>query len=115
MSKEVKSLIRHMRERSERITLNNYHLTNQQLNLLLDYISELEQNNKIIKKALDIAYRYSQIDGSHHKAWVIDQMVRKLLGKKYKKWVKNYMFGNKTPEKAIADGDYYEWDNGIAP
>jgi len=29
-----------------------------------------------IQAALNLAYRYGQIDGGHHKAWVIDQMVR---------------------------------------
>lgn len=29
-----------------------------------------------IEKALKIAWEFGQIDGSHHKTWVIDQMVR---------------------------------------
>lgn len=33
-----------------------------------------------IKAALDIAINYGGIDGDHHKAWVIDQMVRALTG-----------------------------------
>jgi hypothetical protein len=33
-----------------------------------------------ISDALDIAVRYGGIDGDHHKAWVIDQMVRCLTG-----------------------------------
>lgn len=59
-----------------------------------------------ILKALDIAFSYGQIDGSHHKTWVIDQMVRLLCGseEKYKEWVKIYE----------NDGEY-EWDCGIAP
>ena len=31
-----------------------------------------------IANALEIAFRWSQIDGEHHKAWAIDQMVRAL-------------------------------------
>lgn len=59
-----------------------------------------------IDKALDIAYRYSQIDGEHHKNWSIDQMVRALIGdtKKYVEWVAEY-----------EDGGEYVWDPGIAP
>ena len=62
-----------------------------------------------IEKALEIAWRYSQIDGSHHKAWAIDQMVRALLdadcvGSEYPKWVREYE----------NDGEY-EWDEGITP
>lgn len=63
-----------------------------------------------IKKALSIAWSYGQTDGSHHKMWVIDQMVRTLCGNKeeYEKWIKAYT----TP---LDDGDYYTWDTGITP
>ena len=63
-----------------------------------------------IEKALKLAWDYGQIDGSHHRLWVIDQMVRVLCGneEEYKKWVKKY-------EEPLEDGDYYSWDEGIAP
>lgn len=56
-----------------------------------------------IKAAVAIGLRYGQVDGSHHRLWVIDQMLRKLLGDEY--------------DDAIAEnnGDDYEWDTGIAP
>lgn len=60
-----------------------------------------------IKKALKYAWSYGQIDGCHHKMWVIDQMVRALLEDEYKEWVKRY----ETPD----GDDYWEWDTGIAP
>lgn len=62
-----------------------------------------------IEKALDIAWCYGQIDGNHHKTWVIDQMVRALCGseEEYKKWVDKY--------EAPDGEDYWEWDCGIAP
>lgn len=60
-----------------------------------------------IKKALRYAWSYGQIDGDHHKMWVIDQMVRALLGEKYEQWVKTY----ETPDGE----DYWEWNVGIAP
>jgi len=41
---------------------------------------------------------WGYIDGAHHKQWVIDQMVRALLGDGYEEWV----------------GDD-EWDTGVAP
>ena len=66
-------------------------------------------NDERIKEALSLAWQYGQIDGSHHKTWVIDQMVRVLCGSKeeYDKWVEVY---------EMPDGqDYYEWDTGIAP
>ena len=60
----------------------------------------------LIDKALEIAFRYSQIDGVHHKAWSIDQMVRALLGTEeaYDKFIRDYE----------NDGEYV-WDTGIAP
>lgn len=76
------------------------------------YIEHLEQQCKkqkeVIDKALDIAYKYGQTDGGHHKMWVIDQMVRTLLKDDYDKFVKEY-------EKPDKNDDYYEWDTGIAP
>lgn len=60
-----------------------------------------------IKKALKYAWSYGQIDGGHHKMWVIDQMVRALLEDEYEEWVKRY----ETPD----GDDYWEWDIGIAP
>lgn len=62
------------------------------------------------KKALKLARKYGGIEGSHHKSWVIDQMVRALTGDDfvYKKFV--------TKAKSGKDGaSTYEWDEGIAP
>jgi len=71
-------------------------------------------------QALKMALRFGGIDGSHHKDWVIDQMVRALTGcefvenvcikesKKYKKFV----------EAATKDEEgnvIYGWNVGIAP
>lgn len=48
-----------------------------------------------------ILYRYSQIDGAHHKAWCIDQIARILHGDNYEQFVREFK--------------YVEWDIGIAP
>ncbi len=61
-----------------------------------------------IEKALDIARRYGGIDGSHHRAWVIDQMVRALTGSTYNDFVADACNGEDGPNT-------YEWDIGIAP
>lgn len=61
-----------------------------------------------ITAALDFAFRYGQIDGDHHKTWVIDQMVRSLTGEKYEAWVIEACDGVDGP-------DTYEWDEGIPP
>lgn len=70
--------------------------------------AELEKKDKIINKALEIAFQYAQIDGDHHKAWVIDQIVRRLTGEGYKEWVEHYEYDEET-------GDEYTWSEGIAP
>lgn len=61
-----------------------------------------------IAAALDVAFADGQIDGAHHKAWVIDQMVRALTGDGYAEWIRNYRDGEHGPET-------YGWDEGIAP
>lgn len=58
--------------------------------------------------ALEIARRYGQDDGAHHKAWVIDQMVRALTGSGYDAWIAGFCVGEDGPET-------YSWDEGIAP
>ncbi len=61
-----------------------------------------------IEKAIDLAIRYGGIDGAHHKAWVIDQMVRALAGEDYVQLIKDACAGEYGP-------DTYGWDEGIAP
>lgn len=82
------------------------------------------------EKALDLAFQYSQIDGSHHKTWTIDQMVRALTGENYENFINFYRFApedgeNSEPTEASeSDSDTpwweeqeetYSWDEGIAP
>lgn len=61
-----------------------------------------------IDKALDIINQYSQIDGAHHKAWTIDQVVRALTEGEYDDFVGNHCAGEDGP-------DTYDWDKGIPP
>lgn len=60
------------------------------------------------KAAVDLAVRYGGIYGDHHKAWVIDQMVRVLAGDKYADIVREACDGGEGPQT-------YNWDCGIAP
>lgn len=63
---------------------------------------------KRIQEALRIADEYGSIDGSHHKMWVIDQMVQALTKIDYPVWVATH--------KAGEDGaETYNWDTGIPP
>jgi hypothetical protein len=65
-------------------------------------------------KAISIAGQFGQIDGAHHRAWVIDQMVRALFGddelgrREYAAWVVAMKAGDDGPET-------YGYDEGIAP
>ena len=85
-----------------------------------------------IEEALKVVTQYGGTDGDHHKAWVIDQMVRALTGcpmvekskidvggfaytyltrgesEEYVGFVKGYCEGEDGPET-------YEWNTGIAP
>lgn len=62
-----------------------------------------------VKKALDCIVSYGDFDGGHHKQWVLDQVVRILVGGSkpaYKHWLEAYGLDE--------DGDP-EWDRGCAP
>ena len=84
--------------------------------------------------AMEFIESYGQIDGSHHKSWVIDQVARILKGSpvtvveavwdsgykefrfwtdvpsdEYRLWVKR-MLGD-----VVDDGYEYDYDEGIAP
>lgn len=69
----------------------------------------IEEAEERIKKALQLIYSYGQTDGSHHKAWVIDEVVRALMGEDYSDWIRDY---EGDPEDY---DNYYSWDVGIAP
>lgn len=61
-----------------------------------------------VEAALECAFDFAQVDGGHHKAWVIDQMVKALTGDGYAAFVARYRDGEDGPET-------YDWDTGIAP
>ncbi len=68
----------------------------------VDALRELSDEREA---ALEVMWRYGQIDGGHHKAWVIDQTVRKLTGERYEEWVRDRKAGEDGPET-------YEWYEG---
>lgn len=77
----------------------------QQTSLIMT--KDLSKSEKI-DAALDLLIRYGQVDGDHHKAWVIDQAVRILAGLDYEQTIKDACDGEDGPNT-------YEWDEGIAP
>ena len=77
-------------------------------NSQMPYKGAVMEDKEKIEKAVKIAWQYAQYDGSHHKMWVIDQMVRVLLGEnEYKNFVNAY--------QTLDGEDYYTWDMGVAP
>jgi hypothetical protein len=68
----------------------------------------IKRQRKLINDAVSIAVRYGGIDGSHHKDWVIDQIIRTLSGKDYDDIIAAACAGEDGP-------DTYEWNTGIAP
>ena len=61
-----------------------------------------------ITAAIEIAVKHGGHDGEHHKAWVIDQIVRVLAGDNYEGLVRSACMGVDGPET-------YRWDVGVAP
>lgn len=63
-----------------------------------------------VKRALGVIFAYGSIDGDHHKAWVLDQVVRSLTGGGpwYDRWVRGF-------EKGDDGSKTYEWNKGIPP
>lgn len=93
---------------------------------------EIERLRGAVANAIETAVRYGGTDGEHHKAWVIDQMVRslthcpkvKVSATDYKGNAYEYERLGESQEYAqlIADAcdgvdgpETYAWDCGIAP
>ena len=85
-----------------------------------------------VQAAINMAVSYGGIDGGHHKAWVIDQMVRLLTDCEYEtveaedykgnKYTYDKLNEGKKYKKLVADAcngedgpDTYEWDIGCPP
>jgi len=71
---------------------------------------ELQSIKAKLENALELIGQYGGINGVHHKAWVIDQIVRMLTDDRYDDWV------NEVKGPIDEDGETeYDWDIGIAP
>lgn len=68
-----------------------------------------------IENALALAMRYGGVDGAHHKDWLIDQMVRALLGSKDGEETAEYADFVAEAEAGEDGPGTYLWDVGIAP
>ena len=67
-----------------------------------EIFNELNVGNPA-QRACALALNFGDIDGAHHKQWVIDQMLRILAGNAYHHIIATYQ----------AKG--YDWDTGIEP
>lgn len=72
---------------------------------LNDIVSKLPKN---VEEAVMIALMYGVNDGAHHKMWVIDQMLRELVGSDYDELIQIINADDSS-------GVIYIWDEGIAP
>lgn len=103
-TKTILNLITKLQKENETLKIT----INKQSADISNNLIELQQKDKQIEKALDLIFSYGQIDGEHHKTWVIDQIVRALTGENYDKWINDYIYDEET-------GDCYTWNKGIAP
>jgi hypothetical protein len=72
--------------------------------------------------ALEVARQFGHIDGSHHKDWVIDQMVRHLTSCPLVDKINTSAVGGSLTYKGLGESEAYRefiaglrWDEGIAP
>lgn len=72
-----------------------------------------------IDAALEVAWEWGNVEGEHHVRWIIDQMIRELLGDLYAAWVdrwqNDFTFDDGEPSPESGDGMFIEWDCGIPP
>ena len=61
-----------------------------------------------INNAIGLAVQYGGIEGDSHKAWVINGMVRALVGEEYNRIVAEACNGEDGPNTD-------DWDTGISP
>jgi hypothetical protein len=69
----------------------------------------MDESKARIGSALNFAITYGNIEGEHHTLWVLDQMVRALLGsdEDYQSFLQIIRGDPEDP--------YSEWRTGIAP
>jgi hypothetical protein len=72
------------------------------MNYFDETLQDLKRGN-VLERAAAIALEDGDVEGSHHKQWVIDQMLRVICGERY-----SYMI-------ALYESNGREWDTGIAP
>ena len=87
--------------------LDEAEITYERCNTLLDHIAALEGEKA---ELVGFIGEWGGIDGSHHKQWLLDQLLRLALKttENYTEWVAEWEDGEDGAET-------YSWDTGIAP
>ena len=79
-----------------------------QYDSIKDLKASLTESEKKVEGSIKLIVDYGGIDGSHHKDWVLDQVVRELSGDNYDKIIADAKSGEDGPNT-------YGWEEGIAP
>jgi hypothetical protein len=69
---------------------------------------EIHQRGVTSDELVEVILDYGGIDGAHHKQWILDQLLRRMLGSQYEAKIEEWQSGEDGPET-------YLWDEGIAP
>lgn len=70
-----------------------------------DSVIDFNELDRRIDRAVDQILSYGMFDGSHHKQWLLDQILRILLDDDYHNRIKEYN----------SYEDYEDWDEGSPP
>lgn len=72
-------------------------------------MSEKVNPSEAIAKVKDLIFDFGGIDGSHHKQWLLNEILKTVLTtEEYNEWLVQYSLDE--------DGEVsFEWDKGIAP
>jgi hypothetical protein len=68
----------------------------------------IQKSDAFSRELVQFILDYGAVDGSHHKQYALDQVLRKLTGDDYEEVIKEWCNGEDGPET-------YTWDEGIAP
>lgn len=75
---------------------------------LADLVKVIPEEMKKLKQIRELIEKYGEIDGAHHKQWVLTEII-KLLVPDFDAWNVEMQAGEDGPET------YSPWDEGIAP
>lgn len=112
----------HVQQIRDRVNGEDYD-TDDLLRWFETLLEAVEERDAMIEKAIIIAIRYAGIDGAHHKAWAIDQIVRALTACPQVEKTATDCRGNPYTYEAQGESEDYkmlvkecgEWDVGISP